>query len=179
MENLEKGVNLICHKYQVDGRDYFSMLYRATESIDEANEVLNRYIAARKEMRKKDLDGFEAEVTSLEKIACQMVENHPRKLQEWEADKANAGILKLFFKGFDKKPDRPSEEATKIYKRVTDKRAELNSLLANPLLQLDGADGAAMLKAIVEELEAKGFKVKSREAESNGDWTKETIVLTK
>ncbi len=171
MDTPFKGVTLTVWRLKAEGQDWLSMVYRATDHVAEANEVMQPFLEARRMINQKELDGYEASLTELEKAAVALVEAHPRRLQEWEA-------LPFLGKVFGKRPERPSDEAVKIFERVTSKRTELRNRIANPLMDFQLADGEAVLTAMLEQLTGKGFSTPTRKAESNGEFYKEVIELS-
>jgi hypothetical protein len=162
MEDQEwkKGVNLRVYRFSAEDKDWMSMVYRATDSIEDANAVMVPFIRARKMMAQKVKEGYEFSLTPKDKVIIGLCESAGR-----------SRFRRIFMK--------PAESDWKRFKEIHDKRAELDARLANPLMDLEKADGEAMLKAMIEQLAAKNFTLKSRESSSNGEFHQENIHLAK
>ena len=76
-------------------------------------------------------------------------------------------------------PKPPPQEILDEFKKVEDRRAELNSRIHNPFLDLLRSDGEAMLRDIISGLQSKGFEILSDTRKSNGEVDQQTIVLQK
>jgi hypothetical protein len=175
-----KGVIFQVYRFKAEEKEYMSIVYRATDHIVEANEIVGGFLEARRSINKAVLDGFEADIGVPEKTACAQVENYPLKLKEWEENRSRAGFLAVLFGRKRTRPGRPSEpsvEAIKIFGRVSDKRAELKSRSANPFMDIPKEDGEPMLKAMTDGLVAKGFRVSKQNDETNGEYVKIVLEL--
>lgn len=164
-----KGITLNVWRFFDTKDERLSLHYRASDRIEKANAVIKPFIEARKEMRRKEKEGYEFSLTPEDKASFEKVENHSRALQEWEA--------KGFFKFLYQRPERPTDEQVKKWKEISEKRSEFESRIANPLIDLLKEDGEAMLKDLISGWIKSGFKIKNRVPETNGEYVKETIEL--
>lgn len=168
---MEKGITLVVWNFSAENKEYVSVVYQATDHIDEANEIYKPFFDARKETRVRELAFFEQNVTPEEKSDVAKVENHAPSLQEHQALNP---VLRLF----RPKPPRPTEEQVATWKRVTEKRTELTNRKANPLHDLEAVDGNALVRDLTLGWESKGFHVSKTEEKSNGEYRNKTIELT-
>lgn len=148
-------------RFPAEDKEWFGMKYRAYDHIEEANAVMKPYLDNRKEIAKKELQGFEISLTPEDHSDCDRIERHTLALQKWPA-------FLLF---------RPSAKIMENCQKVNNKRAELTNRVNNPFVDLEKADGVAMLKSMLEELDKAGFKVSEVKEESNGEYVKETFTL--
>lgn len=160
MEEVNKGIHLTAMRYKAEERDMMGMLYRAYDHIKEANEVIVPFMEARRAYHEREEAAFEASLTEEEKDALEYIEAYQSRSPFWRA-------LSI----------RPSNEQVNTWKRITDKRTELASLKANPLMNLVAEDGEQMIKDLIEGWKKKGFGLHSRQQESNGEYVKETIKM--
>lgn len=169
-DEINKGIVLNTFKYQADGRDLMGMLYRAYDHIEEANAVIKPFMDNRKAFNERALAAYEAALDPYESAVSLRVNDHPRALQDYEA-------LPWWKRLFCIRPLRPTDDEVKIWKKVSDKRAELNSLIANPLMNLVAEDGEQLTKDLIEGWKKAGFGLHSTKEESNGEYHKVTTKL--
>ena len=165
-----KGIHLNTFKYEAEGRQLMGMLYRAYDHIEEANAVVKPFMDNRKAFNERCLVAYETALDPFVSANSQRVSEHPHKLQEWE-------VLPWYKKLFCFRPIRPTDAEVEDWKKVSDKKAELNSLIANPLMNLVAEDGEQMVLDLVQGWKEKGFELKGQEEESNGEYIKKSIKL--
>lgn len=170
MEEVSKGIVLTAMKYEADGREMMGMIYRAYDNIELANKVIKPFIDNRRAFHSRELNAFEAELDPQDARDTDYVAGHARALQDYEA-------LPWWKRLMTIRPIRPTDEQVNTWKRVTDKRTELSNLSANPLMNLVAEDGTAMIKDLIQGWEKVGFKVTSKQEESNAEYHKTTIKL--
>ena len=164
-EEINKGIHLNTFKYQADGRDLMGMMYRAYDHIEEANAVIQPFLKVRKELNQRFLTAYEESLDPFVSANWLRVNEHPRKLQEYEA-------LPWWKRLICIRPIRPTDEEVTDWKTVSDKKAELNSLIANPLMNLVAEDGEALERDLIAGWTEKGFGIHSQQDESNGEYVK-------